>query len=1120
MISRPLFCSAVFFCFTQSFFAAQTSSFPYIEKFDTVVAPKLPTGWSTSARKSLSGDFSTSSSTPFSVPNSVLSADAKVAQSLTSPVINFSGKIAGTLKFYERRTSSLNSGLCVEAVVDNDTSSAIQIGDTLKNSGTTSYVLRSLPLPSLLSGQRDVRFRWRVVGNGTGATGTLRIDNVEVTVQKKLDLALTDLSIEPENAREGEALFVHVCVANRALSGFLSFKLQLFDDKGSDSLGTKEEQVAEQPLTHFFGVDDSATFTFSRPSVSPGSHRFSVRLILPGDEDTTDNTLSQKIFVGYPPRSVLVNEIMYAPSSGPEWIECVNNSADTISLSQWKIGDNTASRGTVNSQSPPILPRQFFIVARDSSILNYYPSIHAPIIKDDFPALNNNFDAVVILDPAGFAIDSVAYNSSWGGTGGKSLERVDTAAASNQPGNWGSSRNLQGATPGTVNSLTKKEYDISMEKILLSPSFPTAGHPFEVAAMIKNIGRQTVSNISVQFFLDANNDSLPQPGELLGEEPIGLLLPADSQTVIHSLTIVSQGEQRVFAVVKAQRDDDSTNNMQALTFVVGVEQHSIVINEIMYAPPGNMPEWIEFYNASNSAIDVGGWKISDVNVKSKAVLVNSQFIVQPGAYFLVASDSTLGDYFSISCSVFVAPLSSLHHTTPDAVVLYDNRGITMDSVWYKPSWGGTNGKSLERIDDLSSSVDSANWKSSLPTPGTENTSAKKDFDVAVASAGATMQNGGLHLTAVIRNVGRNVANGLSIGFYYDSNGDSVASPDEIIQSINCTALSPGDSMTAQCDWETKAHGIIPIICAVDFSQDQRVSNNSLVVRAANKFEPQSIVINEIMYNPLPNRSEFIELFNRSVDTISLQDWTIMNTPSSSGRRMAFRISDSPLLLPPNEYAVIGADSTLILQFPSLLHLSTAKLVIANKDLSLNNSGDDVVLVDLTNTQIDSVRYSPSWHNPALNTSTTGKSLERVNPALAGNDQRNWSSSIAPAGATPGQRNSIFTLSIPSAAHLTLSPNPFSPDNDGFEDFLAIEYSLPSSTSMIRVRCFDVQGRLVRTLANNEPAASSGTVIWNGLDDNNRRVRIGMYIILFEALDSSGGVVHTMKDVAVVATKLK
>ena len=152
--------------------------------------------------------------------------------------------------------------------------------------------------------------------------------------------------------------------------------------------------------------------------------------------------------------------------------------------------------------------------------------------------------------------------------------------------------------------------------------------------MVKNIGRQTEENISVQLFLDTNNDSIPQPGELFGEEYIGLLLPADSQTVMHSLIIASQGEQRVFAVVNAQRDDDSTNNTLALSFAVGVEPHSIVINEIMYAPTGNMPEWIEFYNAGSSAIDIGGWKISDVNVKSKAALVNSQFFIQAGRVFL------------------------------------------------------------------------------------------------------------------------------------------------------------------------------------------------------------------------------------------------------------------------------------------------------------------------------------------------------------------------------------------------------------------------------------------------------------------------------------------------------
>jgi len=1119
MISRALFYSAIFFWFTQSLLLAQGSSFPFIETFDTVAVPGLPAGWSTSVHKSSSGDFSTSASSPLSKPNAVVSTDAKIAQSLTSPAMNFFGKIAGTLEFYERRTSSHNSGVLVEALLNNDTVSAIRICDTLRNMGTTNYVPRSLPLPPLLSGKQNVRFRWRVVGNGTGAAGTIRIDNVKITVQKKLDLAITGIRIDPADVREGETLTVNVGVANRALGGSLSFTLQLFDDKNSGIVEMAEEKVDEKPVTYFFGLADSAIFTLSAFSISPGSHRFIVRLILPGDEDTTNNTLLKTIFAGYVPRSILVNEIMYAPSGGPEWVECVNNSADTISLSQWKIGDNSTSRATLSSPSQGILPRQFFVVARDSSILNYYPSMHAPVIKAALPTLNNDFDAVVIIDPTGRAIDSVAYNSSWGGTGGRSLERIDTAAGSNEPSNWGSSRHPLGGTPGAVNSLTKKEYDMAVEKIFLPVPFPVAGQPVVIAAAIKNCGRQAVSNISAQFFLDANSDSIPQLGELIGEEHIGSLSPSDSQTATHSVVIRSQGVQRIFVVVKAQRDDDSTNNTQAFSFAVGVERHSIVINEIMYAPPGNMPEWIEFYNASSSAIDIGGWKISDTNVKSRAVLVNSRCIVQPGAYFVAASDSTLRNYFSISSQVFVASFSALNNTTPDAVVLYDNRGIMMDSVWYKPSWGGTNGMSLERIDYFSSSVDSANWKSSQPTPGIENTSAKKIFDLAVTSASAAMLDGGIHVMAVIRNMGRNLASGFCIRFYYDANGDSAASRGELIQSINAGALLPGDSMTAQCDWRATIHGIIPIICAVDFSRDQRSSNNSFVVRAANKFEPQSVVINEIMYDPLPNRSEFIELFNRSADTVSLQGWTMMNAPSSSGRRTTIRISDSPLLLPPNDYAVIGADSTLIVQFPFLLHLPAGKLIIVNKDLSLNNSGDDIVLADMTNTQIDSVRYSPSWHNPALNTPTTGKSLERVNPAIGSNDRRNWSSSIAPGGGTPGQRNSIFTVSIPSAAHLTLSPNPFSPDNDGFEDFLAIQYSLPSTTSMIRVRCFDVQGRLVRTLANNEPAASSGTVIWNGLDDNNHRVRIGMYIILFEALDSSGGVVHTMKDVAVVAGKL-
>ena len=73
--------------------------------------------------------------------------------------------------------------------------------------------------------------------------------------------------------------------------------------------------------------------------------------------------------------------------------------------------------------------------------------------------------------------------------------------------------------------------------------------------------------------------------------------------------------------------------------------------------------------------------------------------------------------------------------------------------------------------------------------------------------------------------------------------------------------------------------------------------------------------------------------------------------------------------------------------------------------------------------------------------------------------------------------------------------------------------------MVRIRIFDVTGRLIRRLAQNELSASAGSIVWDGLDDDGHRIRIGMYIVLFEALDNFGGVVQTMKDVAVVGRKL-
>ena len=177
-----------------------------------------------------------------------------------------------------------------------------------------------------------------------------------------------------------------------------------------------------------------------------------------------------------------------------------------------------------------------------------------------------------------------------------------------------------------------------------------------------------------------------------------------------------------------------------------------------------------------------------------------------------------------------------------------------------------------------------------------------------------------------------------------------------------------------------------------------------------------------------------------------------------------------------------------------------------------------MIVDHWGNVIDSINYNSKWHNENQNI-TKNKSLERINPNIDGNDETNWSTSVASIGATPIRPNSIYTAGINSEAKLSFSPNPFSPDNDGYEDFTLINYNLSVSTAQIRIKIFDDKGRLVRTLINNKASGSSGIEIFDGLDDSGNPLRIGMYIVFVDASNSTNGVVDILKDVIVIARKL-
>ena len=155
--------------------------------------------------------------------------------------------------------------------------------------------------------------------------------------------------------------------------------------------------------------------------------------------------------------------------------------------------------------------------------------------------------------------------------------------------------------------------------------------------------------------------------------------------------------------------------------------------------------------------------------------------------------------------------------------------------------------------------------------------------------------------------------------------------------------------------------------------------------------------------------------------------------------------------------------------------------------TLNNTGDRIILRDSFDFVIDQVSYSKDWGK--------GISWERIDVERTSSDLDNWWRSVASDGATPCEKNSLGE-GFSEELQIKMEPNPFSPDGDGFEDEVRFEYVIPSK-SELTLKIYDVKGRLVKTLMDQEPEAS-GKIVWDGKSNKNRTVRAGIYVVFLEA----------------------
>lgn len=257
----------------------------------------------------------------------------------------------------------------------------------------------------------------------------------------------------------------------------------------------------------------------------------------------------------------------------------------------------------------------------------------------------------------------------------------------------------------------------------------------------------------------------------------------------------------------------------------------------------------------------------------------------------------------------------------------------------------------------------------------------------------------------------------------------------------------------------------------------------------------AVVINEIMFKEASDNQEWIELYNRGEYTILMDDYYILDAANTRTR-----FSGS---IEPNQYIVICRYKEELLYYYH--HLKPDDVIEAVSWAILNNDRETIWLIDNNGTVLDSMSYTAPASYPR------DVSLERINPNLPPASE-NWGQSIDASGSTPGLQNSIYTESIPAKSNINISPNPFSPSRG---EVTIVSYDFPERLNRVTCRIFDLKGRLVNTLLNQQMQAASGTVIWNGYRDNGERLPVGIYIVLIEAAGYDTETVFTERKTVVI-----
>ncbi|MEO5907139.1 MAG: lamin tail domain-containing protein [Saprospiraceae bacterium] len=541
----------------------------------------------------------------------------------------------------------------------------------------------------------------------------------------------------------------------------------------------------------------------------------------------------------------------------------------------------------------------------------------------------------------------------------------------------------------------------------------------------------------------------------------------------------------------------TTNRNFVFTLIDQAGIFNLIITEIMADPTPviGLPdaEYIEIFNNSNNLFDISDYTLR-VGTSNESL---PDSVIEPGEYLIIADDEDADLFADFGKVIAVESLPGLTNSGTTISIINESgtiiHQVDYDLTWYNNPLKSNGGWSLEMINPLLQCAAGDNWAAADTllggTPGGQNS----QWVVAEDQEGPA-----------VTSVYPGNADVIELRFDEKIDETLMANPDLFtidplvtilsIEIVNSSVIRLHLSSPLN---EGVIYSLLPFQ-SFDCLGNVGISDDTIRFGLVATPVEGDLLINEILFNPVSGGSRFIEVINASPKFIDLSKVSIGRIVGSEQDIYLTGINE---ILNPGEIATfspVPGDIMSRYTVPNPQRLYESDLP------SWDDQMDNVSII-FQGIILDSFTYTSAWHHPVIS-DQNGVSLERISVTAPSNSSFTWHSASSLAGyGTPTGVNSQLANAISTENPFTIENRNFSPNGDGNKDFLSIHFELQSGNIVGSVWVYDLEGREIHEIIENEILGTSSQISWDGRTTEGRIAEMGIYIIYLQLWDADGNV---------------